>query len=74
MLLVLCVCACYAFGLEVTEFRIYQKQSLDSVRYLVSEKYDGIRAVWDSKYLKTKRGNLIYAPQCFFATITTFWA
>lgn len=69
---IMCICACYAFGLEVIEFRIYQKQLLDSVRYLVSEKYDGVRAVWDSKHLQTKRGNLISAPQCFLQQLPPF--
>lgn len=33
--------------------------------YLVSEKYDGVRAIWDGAQLKTRRGNLIYAPAWF---------
>ena len=33
--------------------------------YLVSEKYDGVRAIWDGTQLKTRRGNLIYAPAWF---------
>lgn len=61
-----------AFGSEVAEFRIYQQDRLESVRYLVSEKYDGVRGVWDSQYLKTKRGNLINAPQCFLQQLPPF--
>lgn len=33
--------------------------------YLVSEKYDGVRAIWDGTQLKTRRGNLIYTPAWF---------
>ena len=33
--------------------------------YLVSEKYDGVRAIWDGAQLKTRRGNLIHAPAWF---------
>jgi len=33
--------------------------------YLVSEKYDGVRAIWDGTQLKTRRGNLIYVPAWF---------
>ena len=33
--------------------------------YLVSEKYDGVRAIWDGQQLKTRRGNSIYAPTWF---------
>ena len=61
-----------AYGLEVVEFRIYQGDLLESVRYLVSEKYDGVRGVWDSKELKTKRGNPINAPRCFIEQLPPF--
>ncbi|MEQ3514923.1 DNA ligase [Pseudoalteromonas sp. BZB3] len=37
--------------------------------YLVSEKYDGVRAIWDGTQLKTRRGNLIYAPAWFTETL-----
>ena len=33
--------------------------------YLVSEKYDGVRAIWDGQQLKTRRGNSIHAPTWF---------
>nr|WP_252371596.1 DNA ligase [Pseudoalteromonas phenolica] len=33
--------------------------------YLVSEKYDGVRAIWDGTQLKTRRGNSIHAPVWF---------
>lgn len=66
------LCVQIAFGLEVTEFRIYQKDLLESARYLVSEKYDGVRGVWDSKRLTTKRGNPINVPKCFTDQLPPF--
>ncbi len=37
----------------------------DLHKFLVSEKYDGVRAYWDGKKLYTRQGNRIYAPQWF---------
>lgn len=33
--------------------------------YLVSEKFDGVRAIWDGKQLLTRKGNVIRAPAWF---------
>ncbi len=33
--------------------------------YLVSEKLDGVRAIWNGKQLKTRQGNVIFAPAWF---------
>lgn len=33
--------------------------------YLVSEKYDGVRAVWDGKQLRTRAGHVLHAPAWF---------
>jgi DNA ligase 1 len=38
---------------------------LDVKQYLVSEKYDGVRAVWDGKQLISRQGNVIHAPAWF---------
>lgn len=43
---------------------IYQ-QGLDIRVYLVSEKLDGIRAVWDGKQLVSRQGHPIHAPAWF---------
>jgi DNA ligase-1 len=37
----------------------------DVTRYLVSEKYDGVRAYWDGQALLTRNGNTINAPRWF---------
>ena len=57
---------------EVVEFSIYKKDNLSNATYLVSEKFDGVRGVWDGKELKTKRGNLINAPHCFVKNLPPF--
>lgn len=43
---------------------IYQ-QGIDVREYLVSEKLDGVRAVWDGKQLVSRQGNPIHAPAWF---------
>lgn len=43
---------------------IYQR-GIDVQQYLVSEKYDGVRAVWDGKQFISRHGNLIIAPVWF---------
>ena len=39
--------------------------SVDVSQYLISEKYDGVRAIWDGKQLITRQGNAINAPAWF---------
>jgi DNA ligase-1 len=40
-------------------------QDVDVKKYLVSEKLDGVRAIWDGKQLKSRKGNVINAPAWF---------
>lgn len=44
--------------------QIYQR-GIDVTQFLVSEKYDGVRAIWDGKTLHTRAGNVIQAPAWF---------
>jgi DNA ligase-1 len=41
--------------------------------YLVSEKYDGIRAIWTGEQLLTRQGNEISAPEWFTAPLPDVW-
>lgn len=41
------------------------KSGIDVSQYLISEKYDGVRAIWDGKQLFTRQGNVINAPRWF---------
>jgi DNA ligase 1 len=40
-------------------------ENIDVTKYLVSEKYDGVRALWDGKSLRFRSGKTIAAPQWF---------
>lgn len=44
--------------------QVYQR-GVDVSQFLVSEKYDGVRAVWDGKVLHTRAGHVIAAPVWF---------
>lgn len=44
---------------------------IDPTPYLVSEKYDGVRALWDGKALRSRAGNVIAAPAWFLAKLPT---
>lgn len=41
------------------------QSGVDVTQYLISEKYDGVRAIWDGKTLTTRQGNTINAPSWF---------
>ncbi len=42
---------------------------IDPTQYLVSEKYDGVRAVWDGKTLRFRSGRTVPAPAWFAAKL-----
>lgn len=42
---------------------------IDVTKYLVSEKYDGVRAIWDSKVLRFRSGRDVPAPAWFVAKL-----
>ncbi len=41
---------------------LYMNENLDVQGFLVSEKYDGIRAIWKIGTLQTRQGKPIFAP------------
>jgi DNA ligase-1 len=43
--------------------------SVDPSKYLVSEKYDGVRAIWDGKTLRFRSGATVNAPAWFVARL-----
>lgn len=45
------------------------KADIDPKPYLVSEKYDGVRALWDGKVLRSRAGNAFAAPAWFIAKL-----
>lgn len=44
---------------------------VDPAAYLVSEKFDGVRALWDGKSLRFRGGQTIAAPPWFLANLPT---
>ena len=44
-------------------------ENVDPSVYLVSEKYDGVRAVWDGKTLRFRSGRTVNAPAWFIAKL-----
>ncbi|MBE0362695.1 DNA ligase (ATP) [Pseudoalteromonas ulvae UL12] len=57
---------------QVQLAKTYQA-STDVTEYFISEKYDGIRAIWDGQQLKTRSGNLISAPSWFTEHLPNVW-
>jgi DNA ligase-1 len=42
---------------------------VEPAKYLVSEKYDGVRAIWDGKVLRFRSGRAVDAPAWFIAKL-----
>ena len=56
-------------------FKNFTKDSLNDkelTEYVMSEKKDGIRGVWDGKTLKSKRGKPLFAPANFLKSLPSF--
>ncbi|MEQ1772456.1 MAG: DNA ligase [Burkholderiales bacterium] len=45
------------------------RTDVDPAPYLVSEKYDGVRGLWDGQTLRSRAGNVIAAPAWFIAKL-----
>jgi DNA ligase 1 len=45
------------------------RDDIDVTQYLVSEKYDGVRAIWDGHVLKFRSGRMVSAPTWFIAKL-----
>ena len=53
---------------EILLANVYRNE-IDPAPYLVSEKLDGVRAIWDGQSLKTRSGRVINAPACFVGAL-----
>jgi DNA ligase-1 len=51
--------------------QVYESENIHA--YLVSEKYDGIRAIWKNNELRTRNGHLIHAPAWFTQALPNVW-
>ncbi len=45
------------------------RADIDPTPYLISEKYDGVRALWDGQMLRSRAGNVFAAPAWFIAKL-----
>lgn len=67
-------CACAASAMQVQLAKVYEQDSASTVSdYLVSEKYDGVRAIWTGEQLLTRNGNPIHAPGWFTEPLPAVW-
>ncbi|WP_052140940.1 DNA ligase [Pseudoalteromonas piratica] len=64
-------CFEHTFAVEVQLAKTYQRQGVSE--YLVSEKLDGVRAIWRNQQLVTRNGNKIYAPSWFTKNWPNKW-
>ncbi|WP_233188765.1 DNA ligase [Hydrogenovibrio sp. SC-1] len=55
---------------EMLLLKVYQDQAVTG--WLMSEKLDGVRALWDGKQLRFRSGQLILAPEWFLAGLPKF--
>ncbi|WP_404340704.1 DNA ligase [Pseudoalteromonas mariniglutinosa] len=53
--------------------KVYKPGTVSISHYLVSEKYDGVRAIWTGSELLTRNGNRINAPAWFTAPLPDVW-
>jgi DNA ligase-1 len=58
-------------ALPVQLAKVYDNQNIQN--YLVSEKYDGVRAIWKNGELRTRNGNIIHAPAWFTVGLPDIW-
>ena len=66
--------SCAASAMQAQLAKVYEPDSAGSVSdYLVSEKYDGVRAIWTGEALLTRNGNPIYAPEWFVEPLPRVW-
>jgi DNA ligase 1 len=45
------------------------RTDIDPTPYLISEKYDGVRAIWGGQTLRSRAGNVLSAPSWFIAKL-----
>lgn len=69
--LLLCLLAFVAPAKAAPELLLAQlyRSAIDPAEYLVSEKYDGARAIWDGRQLRFRSGNPVHAPAWFLAAL-----
>ncbi|RUO26555.1 DNA ligase [Aliidiomarina minuta] len=71
-------CTCTVFPVQASMqaqlAQVYEQTNASPVSdYLVSEKYDGVRAIWTGEQLLTRNGNQVPAPEWFIAPLPDVW-
>lgn len=63
------------FGAEIPRFTSYDESLIleeDLTQFVMSEKLDGVRGIWNGKALKTRKGNTIQAPKFWLINFPPF--
>lgn len=69
----LCVLNLYAENiLLLSKYNDNFFDNKNTQEYLMSEKLDGVRGIWDGKNLKTRKGNIIRTPRYFIQNFPPF--
>ena len=48
---------------------VYEPEKNDPTGWYMSEKFDGVRCIWDGKNLYSRNGNKFYPPSYFKAAL-----
>ncbi|WP_236096398.1 DNA ligase [Helicobacter sp. MIT 11-5569] len=60
---------------EIPSFSFYEEHCIspqELPQFVMSEKFDGVRGIWDGKSLKTRKGNSIQAPKFWLDNFPPF--
>ncbi|WP_181566267.1 DNA ligase [Helicobacter monodelphidis] len=68
------LCLTFLHAEEILLLSPYKKDRLQNAwhRFVMSEKFDGVRAIWDTRTLKTRNGYLITTPSWFTESLPPF--
>ncbi|MEP0072827.1 MAG: DNA ligase [Marinomonas sp.] len=73
LILFLCYFPFFLFAKPDVQLANVYSESTDVKQYLVSEKYDGVRAIWTGTALVSRQGNAIHAPNWFIEKLPNVW-
>ncbi|SHG65133.1 DNA ligase-1 [Marinomonas polaris DSM 16579] len=69
----LCLLPLFLFAQPNVQLANVFSEDVHVKEYLISEKYDGIRAIWTGEKLVTRQGNPIFAPKWFTDKLPRVW-
>ena len=65
LLLLVLLCPIHAHAEPAILLAEVYRNGIDPADYLISEKLDGVRAIWDGQALRFRSGNPVHAPDWF---------